>query len=77
MDEKTKKAILKLYDMVCECRRSIEELEDNYDSYSDSDTMLRCRELKELGFDKMEIREILGILDGTITQIVNSVFEEE
>ena len=76
MDEKTKKAILKLYDMIRDCRGEIRDLDENCYGYPDSPET-RCKELKELGFDKMEIREILGIRDGMITQIVDSVFEEE
>ena len=78
MDD-NKKVILKLYDMIRDCRSRVEDLEIDYEydyDPNDYDPKEHCRDLKELGFDKMEIREILGINDGAITQMVDSIFEE-
>ena len=86
MDDK--KTILKLYDMIRDCRKSIEHIESSLikgyrniahnQSYHFDSIDSRGRELKELGFNKEEVKEILDLDSGFIKglQILNEVFKE-
>jgi len=75
--DNNKKAILKLYDMIRDLQDEIDDLNEQYEfRHTTRDT---CNDLKKLGFNKEEVKEILELDSGFTLglQILDEVFKGE